>query len=144
MRYLDRLQPLALLMLRLVLGVIMVAHGYPKVFGGMQKHISLVSSLGLPWWWAYLSAAAEFVGGLLVIAGLLTRFAALAICINMVVAVSKVHWAKGFFVREGGYEFALAVATMAFVLIFLGSGPISLDWVFHRGGGEGGNKKGRG
>ena len=73
MRYLDRLQPLALLVLRVALGVVMVAHGYSKVFGGLSHHVQYVASLGLPGWWAYLSAAAEFLGGLLVLAGLFTR-----------------------------------------------------------------------
>jgi putative oxidoreductase len=92
LRYLDRLQPLALLALRVVLGTIMIAHGYSKVFGGLAEHVLHVSNLGLQGWLAYFSAAAEFFGGILVIAGLFTRFAALAILINMSVAIWKVHW----------------------------------------------------
>jgi len=133
-RFLDRLQPLALLGLRLVLGVIMVVHGYPKVFGGLGKHVSFVTSLGLPGWWAYLSAAAEFFGGILLIVGVITRFASLAILIDMAVAIWKVHWKNGL-KGPGGYEFPLALATIAFALIFFGAGPISLDSVFFRGGG---------
>ena len=131
MRYLDRLQPLGLLALRLVLGVIMVAHGYPKVFGGLHKHVELVTSLGLPGWWAYLSAGAEFFGGLLVIAGLFTRFFSLAIFIDMFVAIWKVHWKHGL-QGNGGYEFPSSLAAMAFALIFFASGPIALDAI--RGG----------
>ena len=48
LRYLDRLQPLALLLMRLALGAIMVAHGYHKVFGGLHHHAQIVASLGLP------------------------------------------------------------------------------------------------
>ena len=70
MRYLDRLQPVALLALRLVLGAIMIGHGYPKVFGGLSHHVHLVSGLGLPGWLAYLSAAAEFFGGIALVVGL--------------------------------------------------------------------------
>ncbi|MGH9529895.1 MAG: DoxX family protein, partial [Terriglobales bacterium] len=103
MRDLERLQPLALLVLRLVLGVIMVAHGFGKVFGGMAHHVQMVSSLGLPGWLAYFSAAAEFFGGILVIAGFLTRFAALAIVIDMAVAIWKVHWKNGL-MAEHGYQ----------------------------------------
>ena len=134
MRYLDRLQPLALLLLRLTLGVIMIGHGYPKVFGGMSHHVQSVSALGLPGWLAYLSAAAEFFGGILVIAGLFTRFAALAICINMGVAIGKVHWKNGL-LGTGGYQFALALEAIAFALVFFGAGPIALDSV-RRGGGR--------
>jgi putative oxidoreductase len=126
LRYLDRLQPLALLTLRVVLGVTMVAHGYGKVFGGIPHHIQTVSHLGLPGWLAYFSAAAEFGGGILVMVGLLTRFAALAIAIDMAVAIWKIHWKNGL-MAEHGYEFPLALAAIAFSLIFLGAGPIALD-----------------
>lgn len=132
LRYLDRLQPLGLLALRLVLGVIMVAHGYPKVFGGLHKHAEVVASLGLPGWWAYLSAAAEFLGGILVMAGFFTRFASLAIFLNMFVAISKVHWKNGL-LGNGGYQFPLTLEVIAFALILFGAGPIALDAI--RGGG---------
>ncbi len=46
--FLNRLQPLALLLLRLVLGAILIAHGYRKVFGGFHHHMEFVGSLGLP------------------------------------------------------------------------------------------------
>jgi putative oxidoreductase len=131
LRYLDKLQPLALLILRLVLGIIMIGHGYSKVFGGLHHHVQTVSSLGLPGWLAYFSAAAEFLGGILVILGLLTRFAALAITINLVVAIVKVHWHNGL-LGNGGYQFPLALAAIAFALIFLGAGPIALEGL--RGG----------
>jgi uncharacterized membrane protein YphA (DoxX/SURF4 family) len=52
LRFLDRLQPLALLVLRVVLGVIMIGHGYPKVFGGLSEHVHHVSNIGLPGWLA--------------------------------------------------------------------------------------------
>lgn len=132
MRYLDRLQPLALLALRLVLGAIMIGHGYSKVFGGLSHHAQFVSSLGIPGWLAYCSAFAEFFGGIAVTIGLFTRCAALAILINLSVAIGKVHWKNGF-LGNGGYQFPLALAAMAFALIFLGGGPIALDNI--RGGG---------
>ncbi len=134
LRYLDRFQPLALLVLRFVLGVIMIGHGYPKVFGGMSHHLQTVSGLGLPGWLAYFSAAAEFFGGILVIAGIFTRFAALAIAINLGVAIWKVHWKNGLLGNEG-YQFPLALSAIAFALIFFGSGPWALR--LPRGGGGG-------
>jgi putative oxidoreductase len=134
LRYLDRFQPLALLVLRLVLGVIMVGHGYPKVFGGLAHHVQSVSNLGLPGWLAYFSAAAEFLGGIALILGLLTRLASLAVLINMAVAIGKVHW-KNSLMGTGGYQFPLALAAIAFALIFLGAGPIALDAI-RRGGGK--------
>jgi len=135
LRFLDRLQPLALLILRLVLGVVMIAHGYSKVFGGLQQHAHFVASLGLPGWLGYLSAIAEFFGGIFVIAGFLTRLSALAICIDLSVAIWKVDWKSGLRAQgHVGYEFPLALAAMAFALIFFGAGPIAIDAV--RGGGR--------
>ncbi|HZU22119.1 MAG TPA: DoxX family protein [Terriglobales bacterium] len=130
LRLLDRLQPLALLVLRCALGGIMVAHGFPKLFrGGMAADVHLVQSIGLPGWMAYLSAGTEFFGGLLLIVGLLTRVASLAVCINMLVAIFKVHLKNGF-TGQGNYQFPLALAAMAFALICLGGGPISVDRLF--------------
>jgi putative oxidoreductase len=134
LRFLDRLQPLGLLVLRLVLGAVMVGHGYGKVFGGLHKHVELVASLGMPGWLAYLSTAAEFLGGILLIVGLFTRVAALAVCIDMVVAILKVHLHNGL-LGQNGYQFPLALAAIAFALIFSGPGPISLDWIFSGGAG---------
>ncbi len=131
MSFLNRLQPLALLVLRLALGAVMIAHGSSKVFGGMHNFTGMVHGLGMPAWLAYLSAAAEFGGGILVVIGFLTRFAAAAIVIDMLVAISKVHWKHGF-LGEGNYQFPLALAAIAFSLVFFGAGPISIDGL--RGG----------
>src|SRR5207249_9470805 len=87
LRYLDRLQPLALLVMRLALGTIMVAHGYHKVFGGLHHHAQIVAGLGLPGWLGYVSSFTEFLGGLLILAGFFARVAAFAICVNLVVAI---------------------------------------------------------
>ena len=131
MRYLDRMQPLGLFVLRLGLGVVMTAHGYHKVTGHMHEFAGYVGSLGIPTWLGYVSALTEFIGGFLVILGLFTRAAAFAIMIDMVVAIAKVHWKHGL-LGQGGYEFPFALAAIAFALIFLGAGPIAFDAI--RGG----------
>jgi len=135
-RYLDRLQPLALLVMRLALGAVMLGHGYHKVFGGLQHHAQFVHSLGLPAWTAYLSSFTEFFGGILILVGLFTRVAAFAVCIDMSVAIAKVHFHNGL-MGNGGYEFPLALTALAFALIFFGAGPIALDNVRGGGGGTG-------
>ena len=131
MRVLENMQPFALLVLRAVLGLVMAAHGWLKVDGGMAEFKGLLVSVGIPGWMGYISAYAELVGGILLIAGLLTRFAALATFIDMMVAVVKVHWKNGL-LGAAGYQFPLALAAMAFALIFFGGGSISLDTaIFH-------------
>ena len=133
MRYLDRMQPLALLVLRAVLGVVMIGHGSHKVYGHLHEFAGFIQSLGMPAWLGYVSAFTEFVGGMLLIAGLLTRIVASAVLIDLAVAIAKVHWKHGL-MATGGYEFPLALLAIAFALIFLGAGPISLDAI-RRGGG---------
>ena len=135
MRFLDRLQPLALLVMRLALGAVMLGHGYPKVFGGLHHHAEFVASLGLPAWTAYLSSFTEFFGGILILLGLFTRVAAFAICIDLLVAIAKVHFHNGL-MGKGGYEFPLALAALAFALIFFGAGPIAMDHIRTPGGGK--------
>lgn len=134
MRYLDRLQPLALLVMRLALGVVMSAHGYQNTFRHLHEHVRMVTSLGIPAWLGYISSFTELAGGILVLAGLLTRFAAFAICIDLLVAIWKLHWHNGL-TGERGYEFPLALIALGVGLIFFGGGPISLDHVIRGGGG---------
>jgi putative oxidoreductase len=136
LRVLDRLQPLALLVMRLTLGAIMVTAGYHKVFGGLHRHSEFVHHLGLPAWLGYVSAFTEFLGGLLIIAGLLTRLAGFAASVNFAVAVLMVHWHNGLMGSPDrpGYALPLALGTLAFALIFLGGGPISIDHALLGGG----------
>lgn len=130
MNFLNRLQPLALLILRLALGTIMIAHGWQKIADHMQGITEAIHHMGLPTFMAYLVVAAEFGGGILVFVGFLTRLAALAILIDMLVAILKVHLPHGLFSKNGGFEFPLACAAIAFALIFTGAGPIAIDWLW--------------
>jgi putative oxidoreductase len=130
--FLDRMQPLALLLMRLVLGAIMIVHGYYKVFGGFHHHMDMVGSLGLPRWMAYLSAGTEFFGGIGISLGLFTRFFSAAFLIEMSVAIWKVHFKNGL-TGTGGYEFPMALAAMAFALVCFDSGPFAATFGGRRG-----------
>ncbi len=132
MNSLNRLQP-ALLVLRLVLGAIMIAHGYKKVFGGFHGHQQFVGSLGIPSWMAYLSTGTEFFGGIAIVLGLFTRFVALAFLIEMAVVIVKVHWKNGL-TGQGGYEFPLALAATAFALMCYDGGPFGFNFGRGRSG----------
>jgi putative oxidoreductase len=132
---LNRLQPLALLVVRVVLGVIMIAHGYHKVFGGFHHHMDMVGSIGLPSWMAYLSAGTESFGGIAIVLGVFTRFFSLAFVIEMGVAIWKVHFKNGL-MGNGGYEFPLALAAMAFALLCFDGGPYALTFGGRGGGGR--------
>jgi putative oxidoreductase len=119
--------------MRLALGIVMLDHGYQNLFRHLRDHVHLVTSLGVPAWLGYISSFVEFFGAILILAGLFTRPAALAICIDLAIAIWKVHWRNGL-MSPGGIEFPLALATLAFALIFFGAGPIALDHVLRGGG----------
>lgn len=142
MRYLDRLQPLALLVMRLAVGAIMAVHGYHNVFGGLQHHAQWIASLGVPRWLGYVSSLTELLGGLLLIAGFFTRIAALAVFVDLIVALWKVHLHNGLMgsADRPGYEFPLAAASLAFALIFFGAGPIAFDHGLRGGGSRASNR----
>lgn len=119
--------------MRLALGLVMLAHGYQNTFRHLHDHVHMVASLGIPAWLGYVSSFTELVGALLILAGFFTRPAAFAICIDLAVAIWKVHWHNGL-MGEHGYEFPLVLAVLAFALIFFGGGPIAIDHVVRAGG----------
>ena len=125
---------LGLLILRVVVGLLFVGHGAQKLFGwfggkGIEAHVGMMEKLGVrpPRFWAYLSALSEFLGGLGLALGLLTPLASAALIGVMLVAIAKVHWAKGLWNSGGGFEYNLVLATVAFVVGFVGPGDYSLD-----------------
>lgn len=122
-----------LLLLRLVAGGTLFAHGAQKLFGwfgghGLRGTAGFFENLGfrpaVPL--AFLAALAE-TGGLVFAAGLLTPLAALGITIVMLNAIAVVHWSKGFFNGNGGLEFPLSLAAIAVAVAATGPGRFSLD-----------------
>jgi putative oxidoreductase len=130
--WLARFQPAVPLLLRTILGAIFIAHGFGKVSGDIDGFARLVARLGfpLPHLFAWVAALSEFLGGICVLIGLFTRYAALALAIVMSVAVTQVHLHEGLI---GGYEFPLALLGVAVSLMLSGAGPLSFDKnVLHR------------
>lgn len=123
---LDRFKGWAPLFLRLVIGIIFISHGSDKVFGGMERFIESVAKMGMPPFLAYVSAGTELLGGILLVLGLLTRWAALFIVIDMAVAILKVHLPYGLRGAQG-FEFPLMLLVGALALVLWGAGPLSLD-----------------
>jgi putative oxidoreductase len=123
-----------LLILRLVIGLTMAAHGAQKLFGwwggsGMKGWTGAMNHMRIrpatPWAWA--SALAELGGGLGLALGFLTPLPSFAIAASMLVAVALVHLPKGFFNSKGGYEFNLSILAAAAAIAFTGAGAYSLD-----------------
>ena len=125
---------LGLLILRLVIGLILAAHSAQKLLGwfggpGMTGWTGAMNRMRIrpatPWAW--MSALAEFVGGIGLALGLLFPLPSAAIAGSMLVAIALVHLPKGFFVSKGGYEFNLAIIASVAALALTGPGPVSLD-----------------
>jgi putative oxidoreductase len=133
--WLDRFQPFGALVMRLVLGAIMLAHGYQKVIphGALYNFTRMVTHLGLPAWLGYMAAFTEFFGGILLIGGLATRVVALFMTIEMSIAIYKVHLHGGL-LASNGYAFPLACLAIALMLVFVGSGALALDSLLGKGG----------
>jgi len=134
----SNLNDLALLLLRLALGGVMWAHGAQKLLGlfgggGTQAFVHQVVHLGFPPAVAWLVVAVEFLGGIALVLGVLSRLAALGFAVEMTVAIWKVHAAHGFFMngngvagRGEGVEYPLVLAVVALVLLAAGPGGYSL------------------
>jgi putative oxidoreductase len=125
--------------LRLGAGVIFTAHGAQKLFGwfggnGLEGTAGWMASIGLEpgMLMAAMSGSAEFFGGLLLIAGLLVRPAALVLALTMLVAIVTVHLQNGLFMSNGGYEFGLALLAISVALMLRGAGSLSADRLLHR------------
>src|ERR1700730_2328375 len=125
---------LGLLIVRLVIGLTLAAHGSQKQLGwfgggGIAGSGPFFEQLGFRpgRLHAALAGIAEMTGGLLLAAGFLTPLAAAAVIGVMVVAVGSAHWGKGFFLGNGGFEYNLVLAAGALAIAFTGPGAISLD-----------------
>jgi putative oxidoreductase len=127
MEALEKLKPLALLLLRAALGVIFIFHGYPKLFGNARGTMEGFASMGFPMYFAIIAGVLEFFGGCLLVAGLFTRIAGLLLAGEMVVALWRVHGVFTHPMAVNNYEFPMVVAASAFTLACLGAGSISVD-----------------
>ena len=127
----DSISPLAL---RLAAGVIFAAYGAQKLFGmfggyGLEGTGQWMESIGLApgYIMALLAGSAEFFGGILLILGLATRPAALALAGTMVVAIVTVHLPNGLFMSNNGYAFGLALLAISVSIVFSGAGRFAVD-----------------
>ncbi|MGW2516889.1 DoxX family protein [Streptomyces sp. NPDC001617] len=118
-------------LLRLVLGVVMIAHGYNHWRGGgrIAGTARWFTGLGLTHGTlqAWLSVLTEIGAGVLLLAGLLTPLACAAVISVMLVAGLLAHRPNGFFVFKEGYEYVLTLSVVALALAVLGPGSASVD-----------------
>lgn len=129
----DGLEPYALPLLRIVMGLVLIPHGCQKAFGwfggaGFAKFTQIFDQNGYrpAVFWVSVVMLTEMVGGLCLALGLFTRVAALFILIFMVNAVLFTS-GKGFFWTQGGLEYSLIIGMVALVFLIRGGGRYSLD-----------------
>ncbi|MBF7071787.1 DoxX family protein [Glaciecola sp. MH2013] len=130
---------LAPLALRLVAGIIFIAHGAQKLFGvfggyGLEGTGQWMASIGLEpgYLMALMAGSAEFFGGIFLLLGLLTRANGAVLSITMLVAIFAVHFENGLFMSNNGYEFALALLAISISIAISGAGRFSLDNVLSK------------
>lgn len=129
----------ALLILRVVLGIVFFPHGMQKLLGwfggyGFAGTMDMFTTkLAIPAVFAFLAIMAESLGSLGLITGFLTRVAAFGITVNMIVAVYLLHWQNGIFMnwfgnqKGEGYEYHLLVIAIGIALMIKGGGKWSVD-----------------
>ncbi|MEO8622638.1 MAG: DoxX family protein [bacterium] len=125
----PRQQSAGLAIVRVITGIVFVAHGYMKVFGmGVGNVQNFFTQLGapVPMLTAPFISYLEFLGGFALILGLLTRLVALGLVFDMIGAMMLVHLAKGFFLPQG-YEFVLTLCLALLALVVGGGGSFSVD-----------------
>lgn len=135
------------LLMRVLLGIVFFPHGAQKLLGwfgggGFNATMSFfMDNMGIPAVLAFLAIMAESVGAVALIAGFLTRIAALGIATNMTVAIFMVHLPNGFFMnwfgsqKGEGYEYHILAIALAAALMIRGGGKWSIDRLMSKGKG---------
>lgn len=129
---------IATFILRILLGIVFFPHGMQKLFGwfggyGFSASLDAFTKMGIPAFFAFLAIIAEGFGWLGLITGLLTRVAAFAIAVEMVVAALMMHVQNGFFMnwfgnqKGEGIEYHILVVAIGLALMIRGGGRWSID-----------------
>ncbi len=116
--------PLAHVILRVVLGILFIIHGYPKLFKNFSGFAGWLGSMGF-WpakFWALVAGVVEFFGGMLLALGIGVQIIGILIAIQMLVVMVKVKWGKVGLTATGGWELELMYLVVALALAMMGTG----------------------
>lgn len=124
----EKLEPLAITLVRITVGIIMVVHGWGKL-QNIPQVITGFGNMNIPHPEinVYLAIAGELGGGLGLIFGLLTPLAAFGVFCVMTVAVFSVHLSSGLLAKNNGFEYPLTLWVISLYFMIRGGGPYSLD-----------------
>jgi putative oxidoreductase len=126
----EAMTPIAGTLVRIVIGIMFLMHVSIKFkigAGAVATNIMAKNGLEPAILFAYAVIALELVGGICLIVGLLTRFFAAALAIEILIALLFVHLPKGYAAGGGGYEYVLLIGAVCFVIAMRGGGPYSVD-----------------
>jgi putative oxidoreductase len=132
-RFFERLQPIAMFLLRIVLGCAMISASWHKIvphggfhgnniFSAIEKWNSSVVHLGMPAWLGTVAALVEFLGGFAILAGLFTRVFGVLLTLTLIVAIAKVTYPA-----YDASKYPLAIGMLALVAVAFGPGALALD-----------------
>jgi putative oxidoreductase len=127
-----RVQGFGLAVLRVIIGIVFLAHGLQKIFqfgvGGFAGNLE-GQGVPLPLFFAVVVTLVEVLGGVALILGIFTRLVTVPLAIDMLVAMLMVHLPNGFFMMNNGIELTLILLAASVALALAGSGEASLDKV---------------
>jgi putative oxidoreductase len=127
MKFLEKLKPLGLLVLRLSLGIAFMTHGYPKLISDTAHWVRIFPGFGFPGYLVYVAGVLELFGGGLLVIGLFTRGAALLLAIEMGAVVVHTEIPAAGIHAFVSYELPLVLGAASFALATTGAGSISID-----------------
>ncbi|GAA3625577.1 DoxX family protein [Microlunatus ginsengisoli] len=140
-KFLAGLRSIALLIARVALGGILIAHGYDRwQVRHVASQIDYLNQYGVPYadWAAWGSIVLELVGGIFLVFGALTPLVALAVVAQQALIIAYISWRRGPWLLDpqntyvGGYEYNVALGSLALLLAVFGAGAISIDRLFRR------------
>lgn len=128
-------QDIGLLVARLVLGLVLVGHGWQRFTHGMGPTVDTLTRYGLPepQLFAWGATVLEVIGGALLIFGLLTPIVAAFVVAEQVMVIAWLKWQNGLWRASDGIEYPVALAALALILVVFGAGRTGVDVLFHRG-----------
>src|SRR5690348_172166 len=141
MKFLAGLRSIALLIARVALGGILIAHGFDRwQIRKVASQIDYLNSYGVPYadYAAWGSIVLELVGGIFLVVGALTPLVALAVVAQQALIIAYISWRRGPWLVNtdntfnGGYEYNVALGSLALLLAVFGAGAISIDRLFRR------------
>lgn len=116
---------LGILLLRIALGIVFINAGLIKITHA-DFVIESFATIGISATVSYIVMYAELIGGILLILGFWARRASIVLAVIMLVALFKVHFAQGFSLANGGYEYVLVLFLVLLAVILLGAGKYSV------------------